>query len=155
MEAAIPAHVHLPVYRNLLVQVTDLCYQVAITTSRHSMLLSAFDHLHELEAKGLDNDTHHKQLMTGVVKIVGADIGTHNMDEVGAHVYKSNASVIKAGVINVKSRKEIIITLDRQNKKSLIFKKRVLKTNPKVDNRNVSLELLTQAIDLGQSSTSS
>ena len=160
MAAAIPAQVCMPVYRTLPVQqqtcavaqATDLCYQVPITTSRHSMLLSAFDHLHELETKGLDNDVHHTQLMAGVVKIVGDDIGTHDKDEIGAHVYKSDASMIKAGLVNVKSKQEIIITLDRKNKKSLIFKKRVLKTNPIVHNRDAScLDLLTQAIDLGQS----
>lgn len=160
MAAAIPAQVCIPVYRSLpvqqqacaVVQATDLSYQVPITASRHSMLLSAFDHLHELETKGLDNDVHHTQLMTGVVKIVGDDIGTHNKDEIGAHVYDSDASMIKAGVINVKSKQEIIITLDRKNKKSLIFKKRVLNTPPIVHNRDaLCLDLLTQAIDLGQS----
>jgi hypothetical protein len=126
-------------------------FRVPVTVSRHSLLLTAFDHLHTLETKNMDNDERHGQLMEGVAKVVGQDIGTCNLDNMGVHVYSSDESALKAGVINIGTREELIIKLKRDDKRSIICKKRVLKFKPKCSTSAVGgLDMLANAIDLGK-----
>ena len=94
------------------------------------MLVKAFDHLNCLEVNGLDNDHLHEQLMEGVTKAIGPEIGNPAKHDMGAHVYNSTPELVKAGIVNLKSRQEITLTIYRKNKKSLIYKKRIHNNKP-------------------------
>lgn len=119
---------------------------MATSVSRHSMLVKAFDHLNRLEVNGLGNDQLHEQLMEGVMKAIGPELGNPAKDETGAHVYCSTPKLVKAGIVNLKSRQEIILTINRDNKKSLIYKKRILKHKPSCsDHDTFPLKLLSEA----------
>jgi len=104
--------------------------QMATNVSRHAMLVKAFDHLNNLEVNGMDNDYLHEQLMEGVMKAIGPYVGTPVSEDTGAHVYLSTPELVTAGIVNLKSCQEIILTIYRKNKKSLIYKKRILKRKP-------------------------
>lgn len=99
----------------------------------------------------MDNDDKHAELMKGVAKVVGDVIGTYELDNIGVHVYSSDESALQAGVINMGTREELIISLKRHDKRRVIYKKRVVKAKPtKTGRAPVGLELLTAAIDLGK-----
>ena len=121
-------------------------FQMATTANRHSMLVKAFDHLNHLEVNGLANDQLHEQLMQSVSKAIGPEVGTQAKDDIGVHVYNSTPELVMAGIVNIKSRHEIILTIHRNNKKSLIYKKRFLKNKPSCADHDLSaLKLLSDA----------
>lgn len=107
-------------------------YFMATTISRHSLLVKAFDYLHKLQSNRLQNDMKYEQLMNGVVAAIGFDIGTRNAADLAAHVYKNTHEIVKAGLVNVNTRHEVILTIYRKNKKSLTYTRRMLKNPVKV-----------------------
>ena len=115
--------------------------QLVMTTTpqRHYKLVQAFDHLYFLESNLKDNDKKHKELMAYVFQVIGPYIGSPEWDNVGVHVYSSTPFLIKAGVVNVKSRCEIILTIHRGNNKGLFYEMRTIQEDIKCDASSESL----------------
>lgn len=115
--------------------------QLVMTTTpqRHYKLVEAFDHLYFLETNLKDNDKKHKKLMAYVFQVIGPYIGSPEWDNVGVHVYSSTPFLIKAGVVNVKSRCEIILTIHRGNNKGLFYEMRTIQEDIKCDASSESL----------------
>ena len=117
---------------------------VSVDPSFFNLMLKAFDHLHELETKDLDNDYDHEQFMKQIIQVLGGNIDTHEVHNIGSHVYKSDNVMLKAAILNLESLCEIIITLHRNDNTKMLIKKRFIKSRPKCISRVEHLETVLE-----------